>query len=133
MKFSEHFDSSEFSCRCGCGACAVDAALVQALETLRAKLGHAIRVTSGVRCATHNARIGGSPSSQHLYGRAADIAVHFVPGEELYRMAATIPAFHGFGVAGSWLHVDVRPGPVARWRYDNSGRVIAWPPGEQHG
>lgn len=127
MKLSEHFSSLEFACKCGCGSANVDAALVQALETLRAKIGHAITINSGLRCVKHNQRCGGSPSSQHLFGRAADIAVAGMTGEELYRYARTIPAFRGFGVAGGWLHVDVRAGAAARWRYDRQGRVVAWP------
>lgn len=134
MRLSQHFDSDEFACHCGCGACGVDSALVKALEALRAKIaGHPIRINSGVRCLTHNSAVGGSPSSQHLYGRAADIAVNGMTGEELYRYARTIPAFKGFGVAGGWIHLDVRPGPVARWKYDRMGRVVAWPTGEIHG
>ncbi len=32
-------------------------------------------ITSGYRTASHNAKVGGSKSSQHLLGRAADIQV----------------------------------------------------------
>lgn len=127
MRLSEHFDSDEFACRCGCGFASVDPALVESLELLRLKIGHAVNVTSGCRCQARNREVGGSPSSQHLFGRAADITVHCMTGEELYRYARTIPAFRGFGVAGGWIHLDTRPGTPARWQYDREGRVIAWP------
>jgi uncharacterized protein YcbK (DUF882 family) len=128
MTLSEHFRSSEFACPC-CGLAAVVPALVAALEELRTKLGgKPIRITSGFRCASHNAAVGGARSSQHLTGRAADVYVRGMSGLELYALARTIPAFHGFGVGGSWLHVDVRPGPaIARWKYDRDGRQYAWP------
>ena len=32
-------------------------------------------ITSGYRTASHNTKVGGSRSSQHLLGRAADIQV----------------------------------------------------------
>ena len=127
MKLSEHFNSTEFACRCGCGFETVDPALVEGLELLRLKLGAAVRITSGCRCLDRNREVGGSPASQHLYGRAADIVVPYLTGDELYKYARTIPAFSGFGVGGGFLHVDVRTGAVARWRYDREGRVIAWP------
>lgn len=127
MKLSPHFDSTEFACKCGCRADKVSPALVSALETLRAKIGHPITINSGMRCMVHNRFVGGSPSSQHIFGRAADIAVGGMTGDELYWLASTIPAFKGFGVAGGWLHVDVRPGAPARWKYDRQGRVVAWP------
>ena len=42
------------------------------LEPLRFEMG-LIRITSGYRCPTLNARIGGARSSQHTKGEAADI------------------------------------------------------------
>ncbi len=127
MKLSAHFDSSEFACRCGCGFASVDPALVEGLELLRLKIGHAVQITSGCRCRERNRIVGGSPSSQHLLGRAADVAVPYLTGEEIYKYAQTIPLFRGFGVGGGFLHVDVRAGAAARWKYDREGRVVAWP------
>ncbi len=48
------------------------------LQPLRDKIGQSIRVTSGYRCAELNSAIGGAsrngkPTSDHCYGRAADI------------------------------------------------------------
>lgn len=44
------------------------------LEPLRALLGPCpLTVTSGYRCPDLNARVGGSPTSQHLTGQAADL------------------------------------------------------------
>jgi zinc D-Ala-D-Ala carboxypeptidase len=42
------------------------------LDPLRAKVG-AIRVNSGYRTPEHNKKVGGSPTSQHCKGEAADI------------------------------------------------------------
>lgn len=47
---------------------------IHVLEPLRKRFG-VIKVTSGYRCPELNNKIGGSPSSQHLRGEAADIHV----------------------------------------------------------
>ena len=43
------------------------------LQPLRDEVGLGIRVTSGYRCPRVNKRIGGSKTSDHNYGKAADI------------------------------------------------------------
>jgi len=49
--------------------------LAQVLEVARARGGVPLRVTSGYRSRAYNAAVGGSSTSQHLTGSAAD----FVP------------------------------------------------------
>ena len=43
-----------------------------ALQPIRTGLGHSITINSGYRCLQVNERIGGSPTSQHCKGEAAD-------------------------------------------------------------
>lgn len=43
------------------------------LQPIRDKYGKSIIVTSGYRCSTLNTKIGGSRTSQHMKGQAADI------------------------------------------------------------
>lgn len=43
------------------------------LQPIRDKYGKSIIVTSGYRCPTLNTKIGGSRTSQHMKGQAADI------------------------------------------------------------
>ena len=45
------------------------------LEPLRVKLGRPVVITSGYRCAALNSAVGGSPTSHHVLGRAADVLV----------------------------------------------------------
>jgi len=45
---------------------------IQLLEPLRTYLQSRIHVTSGYRCPELNQAIGGSPTSQHMKGQAAD-------------------------------------------------------------
>ena len=49
------------------------------LEEVRAMFGAPIRITSGWRTKEHNKEVGGATNSQHLYGKAADIIVDWVP------------------------------------------------------
>jgi hypothetical protein len=43
------------------------------LEPVRSLVGVPLRITSGFRCAALNAAVGGSKTSAHMDGRAADI------------------------------------------------------------
>lgn len=45
------------------------------LQPIRDKRGSAITVTSGYRCHKLNALVGGSKTSQHVFGQAADITL----------------------------------------------------------
>lgn len=47
---------------------------INVLEPLRRRFG-VIRITSGYRCLKLNQMVGGSRTSQHLFGEAADIHV----------------------------------------------------------
>lgn len=117
---SEHFDSSEFACRCGCGASKTDPALIEVLERIRAlAFTGGLRINSGRRCKRHNRAVGGATSSQHLVGKAADIPARITLAQ------ARACGARGVGVedaTGLVVHVDV--GPVRSWRYDEHGRVI---------
>lgn len=53
---------------------ALQSLCVNVLEPLRERFG-VIRITSGYRCLRLNEKIGGSRTSQHLLGEAADIHV----------------------------------------------------------
>lgn len=58
--------------------------VAQMLEAIRAKFG-AVRVNSGFRGPAVNAAVGGSSSSQHSKGEAADIVCPAVTVDELHR------------------------------------------------
>jgi len=122
MKLSEHFDSTEFECHCGCGfgnnEGDVHPDLVERLETLRAIAGVPLRINSGCRCPAHNADVGGVPNSQHVFGTAADIELPWgYDVDELVEYAEEA-GFDGIGAYDWGIHVDVR-GYLARW--DNRG------------
>lgn len=49
---------------------------VQVLEPLREYMGKPLHINSGYRCPQVNAAVGGSKTSQHMKGQAADVAAN---------------------------------------------------------
>lgn len=113
MRLSPHFDSEEFRCHDGSYK-DPDPELVRKLELLRTELGNtAIHINSAYRSPAYNRKVGGSPKSQHLLAKAADIVVKGKTPKEVATAAAKV-GFTGIGTYKKFTHVDVRPKP-ARW------------------
>ncbi len=70
-QLSPSFRVREFACK-GSDVVLIDDELVVLLQCIREHFGKPVHITSGYRTAEHNAAVGGSKSSQHLLGRAAD-------------------------------------------------------------
>ena len=70
---------------------------------------------SGVRCAAHNAEVGGVANSQHLYGLAADLHSAASPAEMKAAAEEVLGHTGGIGLYGWGIHVDTRQG-YARWK-----------------
>lgn len=109
------FEKREMQCKCGCGKVIFDPDLIRKLDALREDLGRPIIINSGYRCEQHNQNVGGSPNSQHLYGKAADIRCTGITPEALARYAGKY-GFDGIGLYRWGIHVDVR-GYKARWDF----------------
>jgi hypothetical protein len=103
----------DIACRC-CGETFSDPAALDALERLAETLGEKLIVTSGHRCARHNARVGGAPLSMHKR-LAFDIALAGHDRAHLLA-AARAAGFTGFGFGQTFLHLDTRARP-AHWFY----------------
>ena len=84
-----------------------------------------VHITSGYRTAAHNAAVGGSKSSQHLLGRAADFYVEGVDVATVAAYAETLlPGRGGIGRypkdakhptrKTGWVHIDTRANK-SRW------------------
>ena len=58
-----------------CAVAALNALVDHVLDPLRDAWGGPIRVNSGYRCPKLNKAVGGTPTSQHQRGEAADITV----------------------------------------------------------
>ena len=125
MRLTEHFQLSEFRCKCGCGT---EKDFVEAL-TLTAQLlegirthfyGAPITIISGVRCLKHNRTCGGAKKSQHLLGYAADIRVKGLTPQEVQKALSDTKlrvelGIKGLGSYASFTHVDRRVGRLATW------------------
>ena len=86
------------------------------LEPLRRRFG-ALRLTSGYRSAELNRLVGGSPSSQHMRGEAADISVPCREvAEKMFGYALRHLDFDQMllecrrKTGARWLHVSYRAG-----------------------
>jgi uncharacterized protein YcbK (DUF882 family) len=118
-QLSAHFNEDEFRCPCGCNQVVVHPALIDTLEDIREFSGIPIQITSGFRCAKHNAEVGGKPNSAHLLGEAADFWVSGDKDRFKFLEAVFIYGPIRVGVAKDFIHVDVShdlPGEVA-WLY----------------
>jgi len=103
------------------------------LEPWRLVLG-AIRVSSGYRSPAVNQAIGGSPTSDHLHGRAADCVPLHVPLEAAWRSLAALvddlpidQAICYVREAGrGWIHVGHRATPRRELLVHVDGRYVPW-------
>ena len=102
---SKNFSKDEFKCNCGsCMGTYIECKpLVDGLQRLRNKIGLPITVNSGTRCTLHNLSIGGSDTSSHLTGKAADISCR----DMKVLLGAALRIFRRVGISGSYIHVDV--------------------------
>lgn len=124
MNLTKNFKLSEFACNDGTPV-PVELwpnvrELADNLQVLRDYLNTPIRINSAYRTPHHNKRVKGSPNSQHLYAKAADIVVvGFTPDdvaetiEELIQQGKM--AQGGLGIYRTFTHYDIR-GKKARWR-----------------
>ena len=127
------FAQSEFYCRCRRPECdalrEVSPDLLARLELLRLRVGRAIVVTSGLRCAWWNHHEGGVQSSEHLTGDAADLQA-LTAADRWQLIAANFeggktPIFTRLGIGQGFVHVGIgRPAHVV-WTYPVKREVMA--------
>jgi len=73
-QLTRNFNSSEFDCKCDrCNITLIDKYLVLGLQSARDEIRQALWLTNSYRCEAHNKEIGGSVTSFHMAGKAADI------------------------------------------------------------
>ena len=123
MRLTKNFNLSEFDCKDGTEMPSELLTnvleLAESLQELREILNSPIRINSAYRSLQHNAKIGGSTNSQHLFGKAADIVVK---GKTPSQVATMIKLLilegkmkqGGIGVYDNFTHYDIR-GHKARW------------------
>ncbi len=86
----KHFKKDEFTCKCGCGLNNMNLTVVKIADKVREYFGSPAIVTSGIRCEKHNKEVGGVSNSRHLQGKAIDMYVQSVSGEDLLSYLQTL-------------------------------------------
>tara|TARA_R110002074_G_scaffold30536_1_gene86438 strand:+ start:159 stop:542 length:384 start_codon:yes stop_codon:yes gene_type:complete len=123
MKLTKNFSLSEFECKGGCkipnDVFENIKLLATHLQAFRDVFNEPITINSSYRCVEYNSLVGGSKTSQHLLGKAADITIKgYTPDE----VADKIELLHsenrnrtnGLGRYNTFTHVDIRNN-YARW------------------
>ena len=109
VQLTKHFHLSEMECHCGeCETTLVDMEHMKKLELIRQHFSVPITITSGYRCTAHNASVGGTLKSQHLYGRATDVKVKDIKPSAVWRYVTDVIIFDGVGRYNTFTHIDSR-------------------------
>lgn len=74
----------------------IRALALNVLDPLRAMIGRPIIITSGYRSQRVNELVGGSKTSQHLSGKAADIHVQGYTPQQMNAVYQTIQMYYDF-------------------------------------
>ena len=107
VQLSKNFRLDEFKCKCHkCDPILVDTVLVDWLQKIRDHFGKSVRVNSGYRCPAHNAspKVGGSPTSHHMKGMAADIRIEGILPREVAQYAESI-GIQRIGLYDNFVHI----------------------------
>jgi len=120
LRLSKNFTIEEFDCRDGTPVppeliLNIRLLVATILQPLRDALGEPVCILSGYRSEAHNKAVGGVKNSQHLFGKAADIAVKSKTPKQLARLIEKWIDPRGMGVYSGFVHVDIRSGKRARW------------------
>ena len=123
MRLTKNFNLSEFDCKDGTEMPSELLTnvleLAENLQVLRDFVGVPIKINSSYRSLSHNAKIGGSKSSQHLFAKAADIVIESKSPEQVANIIKVLISEGkmkqgGIGVYNTFTHYDIR-GHKARW------------------
>ncbi len=110
-RLTTNFKIKEFACHDGTDKILIDTDLILLLQKIRDHFGKPVNITSAYRTPAYNSTIGGSSTSYHVKGQAADIKVNGVDPAIVAMYAETIGA-GGIGlysyVNNGFVHIDTR-------------------------
>lgn len=101
-----NFLPAELACN-GTGELKAWSETLDLLEFIRGELGGPLIVNSFYRSLKHNSKVGGSPRSQHLLGRAADLRATRWGVYKIKELALKFNV-RGIGLYDTFVHVDMR-------------------------
>lgn len=102
---TNYFTRKELECKC-CGQCLISDDLLGRLNQARELAGIPIVLNSAYRCEKHNDSVGGSPTSSHLRGLAADVRITNNNQRFIIINALLKAGFTRLGIGKSFIHVD---------------------------
>ena len=106
----KYFTPGEFMCKCGCGTdTQVDPRLLRLADQVRAHFGSPCIVSSGVRCAAHNKKVGGVSGSRHLSGKAMDFRIQGSSAAQTLSFVQSLPGVrYAYAIDRNYVHMDVK-------------------------
>lgn len=110
LKLSDNFKVSEFhTTATDDDRVLIDDKLVSFLQKIRDRFGKPLYITSAYRPGEYNAQIGGSESSYHTKGQAADF---YIPGVDVLEIAKYAESIGILGIGcyrdDDFVHIDTR-------------------------
>jgi len=123
MRLTKNFNLSEFDCKDGTEMPSELLTnvleLAENLQVLRDFVRVPIKINSSYRSLSHNANVGGSKSSQHLFAKAADIVIESKSPEQVANIIKALISEGkmkqgGISAYNTFTHYDIR-GHKARW------------------
>lgn len=109
----EFFEKSEFACKCGGKYCKgypaeINQTLVKVADRVRKNFDAPVTVSSGLRCATHNANVGGVSGSRHKLGKAMDFCVKGKTSAQILAYVRKQPEIrYSYAINDTYVHMDV--------------------------
>lgn len=104
----KHFKQAEFRCRCGCGADNMEEKLIRIADDVRDHFDRPMEVSSGRRCSSHNAKVGGVSNSRHLKGKAMDFCVVGKTAIQVLDYVKKLPGIrYAYAIDGTYVHMDI--------------------------
>lgn len=113
-KYFKNFKKSEYKCKCKGKYCngypsEIAMRLVMEDQYLRNYFGAAVRLTSGVRCKTHNKNVGGVSKSKHMEGLASDKNITNQTAANILKVIKTLPFNrYCYDITKKEVHGDVK-------------------------
>lgn len=108
-----YFTREEFRCKCGGKYCNGFPAepqekLIRVADRVREHFGNPMMVSSGIRCPTHNANVGGVSNSRHLSGKAMDFCVSgFSAAMVLSYVQQQKDIHYAYAIDSNFVHMDI--------------------------
>jgi hypothetical protein len=110
---------------------------VNVLDPLRVAAGVELRVSSGFRGPALNAKVGGSATSQHSLGQAADLQSDAMSALELFKVAIRAGLaydqiiYEAKSATSKWVHlshaVGANRGEIRVAQFDANGKATSFP------